>query len=164
MIKHGTHCLVFFVSLSLLQCSNKQVDERPNVLLVSIDTLRADHVGCYGYPRATSPTMDSLAQNGTRFAQAYSNAPITTPSHYNILTGTLTSIHGSRDNLHPRRRRNGKHQPLLSEIFSANGWQTAAFVSGYPLLKKSGLDAGFHTYDDHLQEKLMQHLLPVSAQ
>src|SRR4051812_5064209 len=72
--------------------------ERPNVLLVTIDTLRADHLGCYGHQAALTPTIDNLAKRGVRFATAVAHAPLTGPSHASILTGRTPLGHGFRNN------------------------------------------------------------------
>ena len=72
--------------------------ERPNVLLVTIDTLRADHLGCYGRQAAMTPTIDALARRGVRFATAVAHAPLTGPSHASILTGRTPLGHGFRNN------------------------------------------------------------------
>lgn len=136
------------------QLPSAQEQKRPNMLLVTIDTLRADHVGCYGYKRATTPTIDRLAQQGTMFTRAFSNIPWTTPSHFCFLTGAHVSRHGSRDNLRNRRGIQGRFPVMISEALQHDGYDTAAFVSGYPLLRRSGLAAGFETYDDSMQDKL----------
>jgi choline-sulfatase len=120
---------------------------RPNVLLVTIDTLRADRVGCYGYARAATPILDGLAARGVRFATAIAHVPLTAPSHASMLTGRTPLGHGMRDNggfVLPEKVR------TLAEDFKAAGYHTAAFVSGFPLNRRFGLDRGFETYDDHL--------------
>jgi choline-sulfatase len=121
--------------------------DRPNVLLVTIDTLRADHVGCYGYTSASTPTIDALAGRGVRFETAVAHAPLTGPSHASILTGQLPLGHGFRNNsgftLSPQAR-------TAAEDFRQAGYRTAAFVSGFPLDRRFGFDRGFDTYDDHL--------------
>jgi choline-sulfatase len=120
---------------------------RPNVLLVTIDTLRADHVGCYGDPAAATPVLDALAARGVRFATAIAHAPLTAPSHASILTGLLPLGHGVRDNgsfvLPPS-------PTTVAEVFHAAGYRTAAFVSGFPLDHRFGFARGFETYDDRL--------------
>jgi len=120
----------------------------PNVLLVTIDTLRSDRVGAYGYAAAETPVMDALARRGVRFTTAIAHAPLTAPSHASILTGLLPLGHGVRDNgafVLPR-------QPTtLAEAFRGAGYSTAAFVSGFPLDHRYGFARGFDTYDDHLQ-------------
>jgi choline-sulfatase len=121
--------------------------DRPNVLLVTIDTLRADHVGCYGYQDASTPALDALAERGVRFETAVAHAPLTGPSHASILTGQIPPGHGFRNNsgftLSPRVR-------TAVEDFRQAGYRTAAFVSGFPLDRRFGFDRGFETYDDHL--------------
>ncbi len=121
--------------------------DRPNVLLVTIDTLRADHVGCYGYSRASTPTLDALAKRGVRFETAVVHAPLTGPSHASILTGQLPLGHGFRNNsgftLSPQVK-------TAAERFRQTGYRTAAFVSGFPLDRRFGFGRGFEMYDDHL--------------
>jgi len=120
---------------------------RPNVLLVTIDTLRADHLGCYGDAGAATPVMDGLAARGARFPTAVAHVPLTTPSHASILTGLLPLRHGVRDNgdfVLPDA------VPTLAEAFHDAGYRCAAFVSGFPLDHRFGLARGFDVYDDRL--------------
>jgi len=120
---------------------------RPNVLLVTIDTLRADHVGSYGYHDASTPTLDALARRGVRFETAVAHAPLTGPSHASILTGQTPLGHGFRNNsgfiLAPEVK-------TVAQDFRSAGYHTAGFVSGFPLDRRFGFDRGFETYDDHL--------------
>jgi len=119
----------------------------PDVLLVTIDTLRADRLGCYGYAAAHTPNLDALARRGARFAVAVAHAPLTAPSHASILTGVTPLGHGVRDNgayVLPSSAR------TLAEDFRQAGYRTAAFVSGFPLKRRFGFDRGFDSYDDHL--------------
>jgi choline-sulfatase len=120
---------------------------RPHVLLVTIDTLRADHLGSYGYRAAVTPTLDGLAARGVRFAVAVAHAPLTAPSHASILTGLTPLHHGVRDNgayALPATARS------VAMAFREAGYRTAAFVSGFPLKRRFGFDAGFDVYDDNL--------------
>ena len=120
---------------------------RPNVLLVTIDTLRADHLGCYGDRAADTPVLDALAARGVRFTTAVAHAPLTAPSHASILTGLLPPGHGVRDNgsfVLPRSA------TTLAEVLRDAGYRTAAFVSGFPLDHRFGFARGFETYDDRL--------------
>ncbi len=123
--------------------------DRPHVLLVTIDTLRADHVGCYGDAQAATPTLDALAARGIRFATAVAHVPLTGPSHACLLTGLTPLGHGFRDNggfvIAPTVK-------TAAEDFRAAGYRTAAFVSGFPLDRRFGFDRGFETYDDHLPQ------------
>jgi choline-sulfatase len=120
---------------------------RPNVLLVTIDTLRADRVGSYGYRQASTPTLDGLAARGVRFKTAVAHAPLTGPSHASILTGLTPLGHGFRNNsgfvFAPSIR-------TAAEDFKQAGYRTGAVVSGFPLDRRFGFDRGFETYDDHL--------------
>ena len=119
----------------------------PSVLLITIDTLRADHVGCYGYARVETPAMDGLAAEGVRFENAFAQAPITLPSHAVILTGTYPMFSGVRDFTSPRMPLN---IPTLAEMLRRKGYRTAAFVSSYALNSLWGLNRGFDVYDDDL--------------
>jgi len=126
-------------------------DSRPDILLVTIDTLRADRVGAYGDPLAQTPGMDALAANGVLFREAHAVTPLTLPSHASILTGLYPRNHGLRDN-------GGFHLSddvvTVAEVLSGSGYQTAAFVGAFVLDSAWGLDQGFETYRDpfHPQE------------
>jgi choline-sulfatase len=121
--------------------------ERPNVLLVTIDTLRADHLGCYGHRAADTPAIDGLAGRGVRFETAIAPAPLTGPSHASILSGRNPLGHGFRNNsgfvLAPT-------VSTVTEDFRQAGYRTGAFVSGFPLDRRFGFNRGFEVYDDHL--------------
>src|SRR3954470_7510228 len=117
-----------------------------NLLLVTIDTLRADHVGAYGYARARTPALDALAAGGVRFERAYAAAPITLPSHATLLTGRYPPGHGARDNgLHV----SASVATLATELHT-RGFKTAAFVAAFPLDHQFGLNRGFDVYGDQL--------------
>lgn len=119
----------------------------PSVLLVTIDTLRADHVGCYGYGKIKTPALDGLARQGVRFENAYAQVPITLPSHTVILTGTYPMFNGVRDFT---SRGLPDNIPTLAEILRRQGYQTAAFVSSFALSSMWGLNRGFEVYDDFI--------------
>jgi arylsulfatase A-like enzyme/Flp pilus assembly protein TadD len=121
--------------------------QSPSVLLITIDTLRADHVGCYGDARVETPAIDGLAAEGRRFENAYAQAPITLPSHAVILTGTYPMFNGVRDFTSPGLPAN---IPTLAEKLRRKGYRTAAFVSSYALNSVWGLNRGFDVYDDNL--------------
>ncbi len=121
----------------------------PDVILITIDTLRADHVGSYGYEAAQTPTLDALAARGVRFAQATSPTPITLPSHATIFTGRLPAEHGVRNN---NTYRLPEGIPTLAEQYAANGYQTGAVVASMPLSARFGMDRGFAHYDDEFDE------------
>jgi len=119
----------------------------PNVVLITIDTLRADHLGCYGNRRIPTPVADQLAQDGVLFQRAIAQVPLTLPSHTAILTGTYPLWNGVRDltatGLPPGI-------PTLAEIFRPHGYATAAFVSSIVLNSMWGLNRGFDSYDDQI--------------
>ena len=119
----------------------------PDIFLVTIDTLRADHVGCYGYKQIETPALDALAADGVRFSDAFTHSPITNTSHTSILTGLLPSVHGVTDFGVPLSTQHATWAALLKK----KGYQTAAFI-GAVILDSStlapGLDRGFDFYDN----------------
>jgi choline-sulfatase len=121
-----------------------------NVLLVSVDTTRADHIACYGHPEVRTPNIDRLAAEGIRFAWCISSAPLTLPSHTTMLTGSYPFVHGARDNgifTVPEQNQ------TLAELFKAAGYATRAEVAAVVLKKEAGLNQGFDTYNDVVPEK-----------
>jgi arylsulfatase A-like enzyme/Flp pilus assembly protein TadD len=117
----------------------------PNLLLVTIDTLRADHVGAYGYAAGDTPALDRLAREGVLLEDATVQVPETRPSHACILTGRYPFEHGIRDNYSPPLK---PGLPTLASVLRDRGYDTAAFVGAYPVAAVSGLDHGFAVYDD----------------
>jgi arylsulfatase A-like enzyme len=114
---------------------------------VTIDTLRADHVGCYGYKQIETPALDALAADGVRFTHAYTHSPITNTSHTSILTGLLPSVHGVTDFGVPL----APQHATWAELLKKKGYQTAAFIGAVILDSNSlapGLDRGFDFYDN----------------
>jgi choline-sulfatase len=122
-------------------------DRIERIVLVTIDTLRADRVGCYGDADAETPALDAFAAEGVRFETAISPAPITLPSHATLLTGRDPPRHGVR---HNGLFRLAPDVPSLAEHLRASGFATAAFVSAFVLDRRFGLDRGFDHYDDSL--------------
>lgn len=123
-------------------------DSESSVLLISIDTLRADALGAYGHPTVTSPWIDRLAREGVRFETAHAHNVVTFPSHANLLSGLYPLRHGVRDN---SGFRFPSGQETLASRLKARGYATAAFVSAFPLDSRFGLDQGFDVYDDRLE-------------
>lgn len=118
-----------------------------NLLLVTLDTTRADRLGCYGFSGALTPALDRLARQGTLFENAYCATPITLPSHATIFTGLQSAEHGLRIN------GEGKLDPsipTLARILKSGGFSTGAFVASFVLDSRFGLDAGFDAYDDEI--------------
>jgi arylsulfatase A-like enzyme/Flp pilus assembly protein TadD len=120
---------------------------RPAVFLITIDTLRADHVHCYGYDQIRTPALDLLAEQGIRFTHAFTPSPITNSSHTSIMTGLLPSAHGVSDFGVPLAAK----YLTLAELLKKGGYQTAAFIGAVILDSKNlapGLDRGFEFYDN----------------
>jgi arylsulfatase A-like enzyme/Flp pilus assembly protein TadD len=127
-----------------------QADEisqvKPNVILVTVDTLRADHLGCYGYTSIQTPNIDALARSAARFAQAYTPVPITLPAHSAIFTGSYpmaTGMHDFSGNKLPA------NTATLARVLHDHGYATAAFIGSAVLDSRFGLNQGFETYFDH---------------
>jgi choline-sulfatase len=127
--------------------AGRSESSRVNVLLVTIDTLRWDHVGAYGDSRAATPVLDSLARRGAKFDTAVAHVALTAPSHASMLTGLIPPRHGVRDNGAFALPAN---LPTLASRFAEAGYDTAAFVSGFPLDRRFGFSTGFAVYDDWL--------------
>src|SRR5689334_16673730 len=118
-----------------------------NVLVVTIDTLRPDHLHCYGYANIETPNLDALAQRGVLFENAVAQAPLTPPSHASIFTGQYPTVHHVRNTggfILPSSSR------PLARILREQGWDTAAFVSSAVLKKVIGFNNGFDLYDDQM--------------
>jgi arylsulfatase A-like enzyme len=118
---------------------------RPNIVLVTIDTLRADHVGAYGAALAATPRLDALAREGLRFDHAVSPVPLTRPAHASLLTGLYPHEHGLRDNL-PHKL--DPSIPTLARRLQQAGYQTGASVGTFLIGRGSGLEAGFESFSD----------------
>ena len=116
-----------------------------NLLFITIDTLRADHVGAYGAKNVATPTLDRLAKEGALARRASVQVPLTRPSHISIFSGRYPAEHGIRDNVAPAL---GSDVPLMAETLKASGFSTAAFVSSIVLARPSGLERGFDTFSD----------------
>lgn len=140
--------IIFFASASLLIFSCKKTSGKKlkldRIYLIIIDTLRADHLGCYGYPRNTSPFIDSLAKEGILFEKAYSQSSSTCPSHASIFTGLYPFQH--------RVLANGyvldDSYTTLAEILRDNGFKTAAFASTDRHFRVTNINQGFDFYED----------------
>ncbi|MFH1277737.1 MAG: sulfatase-like hydrolase/transferase [Candidatus Eisenbacteria bacterium] len=133
--------LLAFLSL-LPSCARKETP--PDLLIITIDTLRRDALGCYGNPGARTPALDRLAGEGILFADAWTPMPLTLPSHASIFTGVYPAAHGSRHNGLPV----SAAVPTLAEKLRAAGYETAAFPASLVLGRDFGLARGFDLYDD----------------
>jgi arylsulfatase A-like enzyme/Flp pilus assembly protein TadD len=139
------------LAVAAIGCSggSRQASDRirpTGIVLITVDTLRADRVGAYGWRAARTPAIDALAARGVRFDRAYAAAPITLPSHASLLTGLYPPKHGARHNgMHVRG-----DVPTLAALLQARGFATGAFVAAFPLDRRFGLARGFDVYSDAL--------------
>jgi choline-sulfatase len=149
MLRRGVAALLFV----LLACTPRHETPPPRaafagapVILISVDTLRADHLPAYGYKDVATPNIDALAADGMLFANAWSHCPMTLPSHLTMLTGLLPTEHGVRNNL--GFRFDAAKQPTIASLLHAHGYATGAAVSSYVLRGDTGLRGAFDWYDD----------------
>jgi arylsulfatase A-like enzyme len=137
--------LVAPLAAALLGACSAPLPEHVDVLLVTVDTLRPDHLSCYGYTRQQTPHIDQLAAEGALFEQAVSDTPWTTPSMASVLTGQYPTRHGFRST---NANRLAPENETLAEILASRGYSTAAVVGSFPLDSIFQLDQGFARYDD----------------
>jgi arylsulfatase A-like enzyme/Tfp pilus assembly protein PilF len=141
--------LVAFAAAACARTTTPAAARHPGapIILISIDTLRADHLSAYGYQRGSTPVLDRLSREGIVFEQAYSAVPLTLPSHATLLTGRQPMHHGVRDNigytLAPGER-------TLASRLKAAGYATGGAISAYVLRRQTGISAGFDAFDDAL--------------
>jgi len=136
------------LALSAIACARTPVPQARNLVLVTIDTLRADRLGAYGSRDVATPHLDRIAREGALFPQAAVAVPLTRPSHATILTGLDPAEHGLRDNVSPPL---DPGIPTLATILKGAGFETAGFVSAVVLSSQSGLHRGFDLYSDRFE-------------
>src|SRR6266403_1061617 len=140
--------LIFILTALTAFCATAQTPAKPapNVVLITVDTLRADHIGCYGYKQIKTPNIDGLAADGERFDRAFAVVPVTLPSHSSMLTGTYPMLSGMHDfsgnTLSPL-------QPTLASVLKQAGYETGAVIGAAVLDSRFGLNRGFDFYYDH---------------
>lgn len=140
-----TPLLAFLAIASVAGCSKEKKPIGPNVVILSIDALRPDHLGCYGYLRLTSPNIDAIANGGIVFEQHVSSAPWSLPAHAAMFSSVPDSVHGVVD---PIDSRLSSEFDTLAESFRRGGYRTAGFYTGPFLHPSFGLAQGFETYQD----------------
>jgi arylsulfatase A-like enzyme/Tfp pilus assembly protein PilF len=142
--------IFILISLPIFFSTGCTTAPRHNVILITVDTLRFDHLGYTGYNKIQTPHIDKLAENALIFKKAYSSVPLTLPSHVSILTGTYPPFNGVRDNgifyLRPQFT-------TLAEIFRDHGYNTGAVIGSVVLNKLYGVGQGFDFYEDRIQSK-----------
>ena len=143
---------VVLLVLAAFACTKREepaaaVDQAAPVFIISIDTLRSDHLPVYGFRAGSTPAIDRFRADAVLFQRAFSHCPQTLPSHTSVLTGRLPSEHGVRDNLGYVLR---EDVPTLQELFKEHGYATGAAVSTHVLRRSTGLARGFDFYDDEL--------------
>lgn len=161
--QHRLRVAALLIAVSLAGCGAPKGDSASgvpsgkglNVLLISIDTLRADHLGCYGYQRPTSPNIDAFAKESVRFDQAISQAPWTTPSHMTLMTSLYPSSHGVNRSFadlvtaplgQGKFRTLSPSQPTLAEILRSNNYETLALTGGATMAPELGFGHGFDEF------------------
>ncbi|MGH9456311.1 MAG: sulfatase-like hydrolase/transferase [Thermoanaerobaculia bacterium] len=138
------------LAASCLACAGPDVPpirKRTPIILISIDTLRADRLPAYGYGGVATPALDAFRRDAVLFERAFSHVPLTLPSHATMFTGMLPSHHGVRDNLGFALR---EEVPTVAEVLGRNGYATGAAVSAYVLRRESGIARGFDFFDDQV--------------
>ena len=120
-----------------------------NVLLISIDTCRADHLGCYGFKKQTTPNIDRLAERGILFRNASTPIGLTLPAHSSMFTGTYPLYHGIHDNLNSKL---DESNLTIAEILKENGFLTGAVISAYVLDSQFGVAQGFDYYNEDFED------------
>ena len=127
------------------------------MILISVDTLRADHLSCYGYKALATPNIDSLARGGTIFSEISSQIPITLPSHVSLFTSTYPFMTGIEEN--------GEVLPsgatTLATVLKSHGYRTGAFIGGYFLARRFGFDQGFDFYDSPFDSRRFERALDL---
>jgi arylsulfatase A-like enzyme/Flp pilus assembly protein TadD len=157
--RHQIAALLILATSAIALCGTLYClirDDRLNVILITLDTTRADRLKAYGYQEGQTSELDKYAQKGVVFERAYAPAPITLPSHATILTGLYPPEHGLRVN---GQGGLSKEIPLLSEILHDHQYQTAAFVSAAVLDSTFGLNRGFDIYDDFASQRVKKKKL-----
>lgn len=145
---YGTTATVLSPSLWLNGCSNFSFGKRPNIILVSIDTLRVNNLGCYGYKRKTSPNIDAFAAENMIFKNCFSQAPVTGPSCASFITGFLPHEVKMTENT----TKLPPEAPTITEALNDDGYKTYGVVSNV-FLKNHGFQQGFDIFDDTMQER-----------
>ena len=154
MLRNRSAILAWGALLALLLgtcgCSRERAPRHPSLVLITLDTVRADHLGCYGDRQAVTPWLDRLAGEGAQFANVSSAVPLTLPSHTSLLTGLLPPHHGLRNNGAGALR---PGTATLATLLAGAGYRTGAFIGAFVLDHRFGLNQGFAVYDDEIERE-----------
>ncbi len=153
MLRTRLIAMVWMAGFAFASTLFAAVKPQPNVVVITIDTLRADHLGCYGYKQIRTPNIDALAADSARFERAYTPVPVTLPSHTAIFTGTYPTLSGMHD--FSGNKLNAT-QPTLATILKQQGYVTGAVVGSAVLDSRFGLNRGFDFYYDHFDFSRLQ--------
>jgi arylsulfatase A-like enzyme/Flp pilus assembly protein TadD len=148
-------CAFLLVATSVFACAQRSTEAKPspNVVFITIDTLRPDHLGCYGYKQIRTPNIDALASEGVRFERAYTPVPVTLPAHTVILTGTYPMLSGMHDF---SGNKLNLSQLTLASVLKQHGYATGAVIGSAVLDSRFGLNQGFDFYYDHFDFNRLQ--------
>ena len=147
------------VVVGLHRCAGAGPPARHNVVLITLDTTRADHLGCYGYDKPVSPRIDGFAATGALFTNAYCTASVTPVSHASILTGQYPYTHGLRVLHGMMENRLPDGAVSIAEVLKGAGYETAAFISAFPAGSRFGLNQGFDTFDEAFLEEPVEQIV-----
>jgi len=136
--------------------TSSSTQTRPNIIFISVDTLRADHLSCYGYKKLNTHNIDVLAKMGVKFSRAYASIPITLPSHASMMTGLFPKHHGALDNIYHFSDSN----LTLAEILKDYGYTTAAIISAFPLSSRFNFHQGFDYFDNKRTKRFLILKIP----
>jgi arylsulfatase A-like enzyme/Tfp pilus assembly protein PilF len=145
----GRRAAALALALALGGCGREAARPGAPVVLVTLDTLRADHLPAWGYRGGATPAIDRLVRDGVRFSNAWTAVPLTLPAHSSLLTGLLPPAHGVRSNV--GYRLDGEAHPTLAALLRSHGYATGAAVSAYVLRGATGIASGFERFDDALE-------------
>ncbi|MEK7485827.1 MAG: sulfatase-like hydrolase/transferase [Planctomycetota bacterium] len=143
-------CVILGVTFFSCDPSPKKPEKLYNLIILTVDTTRADHIGCYGNTQVQTPALDQLAKEGTRFANANSHIPLTLPSHSTIFTGNYPIGTGVHDNIGFRL---SEDVTTLAEYLKGNGYHTGAFIAAKVLVSKFGINQGFEEFNEKIPPK-----------
>ena len=147
--------------LALVSSATRSSDGIAPLILITVDTLRADRLECYGYTKIKTPHINRLAADGTLFSNAFAQVPLTLPSHWSILTGTYPTFHGVRHNAYTESR---PGTPRLTEALKSGGYTNAAFVASFVLDRRFGLARGFDFYFDNFGASRHEGVSPADVE